>query len=92
MSDRKRPIRPKRKKRHPELASGYDAGVRDFQIGALLRQAREEAGMSQGKLATLIHTKKSAISRLENHAHDVKLSTVRKVAKALGKRLELHLV
>jgi len=38
------------------------------------------------------HTKKSAISRLENHAKDVRLSTVARVARALGKAVRIELV
>jgi len=37
-------------------------------------------------------TKKSAISRLENHAEDVRLSTVARVARALGKAVRIELV
>jgi len=32
---------------------------------------------------------KPAISRIENHAEDIKLSTLEKVAAALGKRLQV---
>mgnify|MGYP001256099716 FL=1 len=80
-----------RKKADPEFAEGFEEGYREFEIGVLLRQAREEAGMTQEQLATLIQTKKTAISRLENHAEDIKLSTLNKVATALGKRLEVSL-
>jgi HTH-type transcriptional regulator / antitoxin HipB len=79
------------KKEHPDLAADFDAGYRDFEIGALLRQAREEAGITQEELADRIHTQKTNISRLERHAEDVKLSTLRRVAEALGKRVELKL-
>jgi DNA-binding XRE family transcriptional regulator len=80
-----------RKKIDPEFAEGFEDGYREFEIGVLLRQAREEAGMTQEQLATLIRTKKTAISRLENHAEDIKLSTLNKVARALGKQLEVSL-
>ena len=80
-----------RKKTDPEFAEGFEEGYRELEIGVLLRQAREEAGMTQEQLATLIRTKKTAISRLENHAEDIKLSTLNKVATALGKRLEVSL-
>ncbi len=36
-------------------------------------------------------TKKTAISRIENHAEDIKLSTLEKVAAALGKRLRVKI-
>jgi len=81
----------RRKKTEPQFAEGFEEGYRDFEIGVLLRQAREEAGLTQEQLAEMIQTKKTAISRLENHAEDIKLSTLQKVAKALGKRLEINL-
>lgn len=80
-----------RKKRDPEFAAGFEESYREFEIGVLLKTAREEAGLTQEELAHRIGTKKTAISRLENHAEDIKLSTLRKVTHALGKRLELTL-
>jgi HTH-type transcriptional regulator / antitoxin HipB len=62
-----------------------------FKIGVILRQARETAGLTQEPLAIRLKTKKTAISRIENHAEDIKLSTLDRVAKALGKRLQVHI-
>ena len=81
----------RRKKTDPDFASGFDEGYRDFKIGVILRQAREEAGLTQEELADRVGTQKTAISRIENHAEDIKLSTIQKVAKALGKNLEISL-
>lgn len=80
-----------RKKRDPEFAEGYDAGYQEFLVGILLKEARERVGVTQEELATAIHTKKSVISRLENQASDVRVSTLRKVAHALGKELVIEL-
>jgi len=90
MSDIDRYIKS-RKKTDPEFATGFDEGYRDFKIGVILRQAREEAGLTQEELADRVGTQKTAISRIENHAEDIKLSTIQKVAKALGKNLEISL-
>ena len=79
------------KKDNPKLALTFDQDYASFKIGVLLKQAREEAGLSQEELARMIDTKRTAISRLENHAQDVKLSTLEKVARALGKNLELRI-
>jgi len=90
MNDLDRYIK-KRKKADPEFAKGFDEGYRDFKIGIILRKAREDAGLTQEQLASRVGTRKTAISRIENHAEDIKLSTIQKVAKALGKSLEISL-
>ena len=90
MSDLDRYIK-KRRRTDPDFAKGFDEGYRDFKIGVILRQAREEAGLTQEELADRVGTRKTAISRMENHAEDIKLSTIQKVAKALGKNLEISL-
>ena len=62
----------KRKKKSAEFAESFDGGYEEFKIGAMLRQAREQAGITQEELANRIHTRKSAISRIENHADDIR--------------------
>ncbi len=71
---------------------GFAEGFEEFKIGEILRQAREAAGLTQEELADRLHTKKTAISRIENHAEDIKISTLKRVAKALGKRIQINLV
>jgi len=82
----------KRKRADKRFAKDFEAGYAQFKIGVMLRQAREEAGVTQEGLARMTRTKKSAISRLENHAEDVRLSTVARVARALGKAVRVELV
>jgi ribosome-binding protein aMBF1 (putative translation factor) len=82
----------RRKKRDAKFAKDFERGYREFKVGALLRQARERAGITQEDLARRTRTAKSAISRLENHAEDVRLSTLERVAHALGKNLVVELV
>lgn len=79
------------KKENPGLSATFDEGYELFKIGALIKQAREEAGLTQAELAEMTGTKRPAISRLENQTQDVKLSTLEKVARALGKHLEVRL-
>ncbi len=90
MSDLKKYIHD-RKKRDKGFAEGYDEGYEQFKIGIMLKQARESAGLTQEELAQRVKTKKTAISRIENHAEDIKLSTLEKVAHALGKRLQVKI-
>jgi len=79
----------KRKKRSPDFAKSFESGYEQFKIGVLLRQAREEAGITQEQLAQKLNTRKSAISRIENHAEDIRLSTLHRYAQALGKSLHV---
>ena len=81
----------KRKKRSPAFAAGFETGYEQFKIGVVLRTAREKAGLTQDEVATRLSTKKSAISRIENHAEDIRLSTLEKFAEAIGKRLTLRI-
>ena len=80
-----------RKKNSIKFAKNFESGFENFKIGEMLRQAREEKGMTQEQLAENIHTTKSAISRMENHAEDIKLSTLNKIAKALGKSVNINI-
>jgi len=90
MSDVKRYVQ-KRVGSDTEFAQNYEAGYADFKIGVILRQARESAGLTQEELARRLQTKKSSISRIENHADDVRLSTLRRYADAVGANLQIRL-
>jgi len=90
MSDVERYIK-KRKKRSPKFAENFESGYDAFEFSVMLRQAREEAGITQEAIAKKLRTRKSAISRIENNAEDIRLSTLNKYAKALGKKLKVHL-
>ncbi|NQU03958.1 MAG: helix-turn-helix transcriptional regulator, partial [Syntrophaceae bacterium] len=46
----------------------------------------------QEQVAKKLRTKKSAISRIENHAEDIRLSTLVNYAHAIGKNLHLEVV
>ena len=90
MSDVKQYIQ-KRAERDAEFSESYEVGYANFKIGVILRQAREAAGLTQDQVAQKLQTKKSAISRIENHADDVRLSTIRRYADAVGASLQIRL-
>jgi len=48
-------------------------------------------GATQADVAEKLNTTKSVISRMENHAGDIKLSTLTKYAKVLGKKVKLEI-
>ena len=79
-----------RKKKSLIFAKNFDKGYEQFKIGVLLKQARLDAGLTQEQVAGKLKTGKSAISRIENHAEDIRLSTLVNYARALGKSLKLE--
>ncbi len=90
MSDLQKYI-SKRRASDSEFDHNYEEGYQAFKIGALLRQAREASGLTQEEIAKMLNTKKSAISRIENHAEDIKLSTLEKFASVLGRKVEVSI-
>jgi ribosome-binding protein aMBF1 (putative translation factor) len=68
----------------------------EFAILDQILAARKAAGLSQAQVAKRMSTQAPAIARLESSLatgkHSPSLSTLRKYAAALGKRVELHLV
>lgn len=80
----------KRKKQSFEFKHGYEEGYQQFKIGAMLKQARIQAGLTQKDVALKLNTGKSAISRIENHAEDIRLSTLVNYANAVGKKIKLE--
>jgi HTH-type transcriptional regulator / antitoxin HipB len=79
----------KRKTQDKEFANEYDAGYKEFKIGMMIKQLRQQEGMTQEELAAKMSTKKSVISRMENHSENVRLSTLEKVAQVFGKKLQV---
>jgi len=51
----------KRRTSDPEFDANYDTGFAEFKIGAMLKIARKEAGLTQEQLAEKLHTKKTCI-------------------------------
>ncbi len=79
-------------KKDPEFWKDYEERFETFKLGILLKQARIEAKMTQEQIAQQLNTTKSVISRMENHATDIRLSTLEKFAKALGRRIHVALI
>ena len=68
----------------------------EFSILDQILAARKEAGLTQAQVAKRMGTQAPAVARLESALltgkHSPSLSTLRKYAAALGKKVELHLV
>jgi DNA-binding XRE family transcriptional regulator len=79
------------KKGQPEREQ-WEQQFEAFRLGVLLEEARLKLGMTQEELAQKCGTNKSYISRIENNASDIRLSTLMKIVqKGLGGSLKLTL-
>ena len=63
------------------------------QVARLIYDARTQAGMSQTKLAQIIDTTQSVISRLEDAEYEGhSLSMLSRIARATGREVKIELV
>lgn len=81
-----------RKAKDSEFEKEFNSGYEEFKIVAMIKEMRLENGMTQKQLADKLDTKKSVISRMENHSDDVRLSTLQKVASVFGKQLKIAML
>ncbi|MDX2249660.1 MAG: helix-turn-helix transcriptional regulator [Bacteroidia bacterium] len=77
-------------KRGSEKREKWEQEFEAFRLGVLLEEARIKLGMTQEELAQKCGTNKSYISRIENDASDIRLSTLMKIIqRGLGGQLKL---
>ena len=70
----------------------WEQQFESFRLGVLLEEARTKMGLTQEQLAVKCGTNKSYISRIENNASDIRLSTLMKIIQqGLGGHLKLTL-
>jgi HTH-type transcriptional regulator / antitoxin HipB len=68
----------------------YEQEFEAFKIGVLIQEARKKQHLTQEQLATKVGTTKNYISRIENNASDIRLSTLmRIISEGLGGHLKL---
>ena len=68
----------------------YEQEFEAFKLGVLIQEMREKQNLTQEQLAQKCGTTKSYISRIENNASDIRLSTLmRIVQEGLGGHLTL---
>ena len=77
-------------KRGKETREKYEEGFEAFKLGAMLQELRKEQGLTQEQLAEKCGTTKTYISRIENNASDIRLSTLMRIIReGLGGHLKL---
>ena len=83
-------------KSRPGFVEAWDALEEEYSALASLVAARTAAGLTQEQLAVRMGTTKSAVSRLEaslrNEKHSPSFATLKKYARACGKRLVVQMV
>lgn len=68
----------------------FEEGFEAFKLGAMLQELRKEKGLTQAQLAQKCGTTKTYISRIENDASDIRLSTLMRIIReGLGGHLKL---
>ncbi len=73
-------------KKREQFEEGYDA----FALGVMLQEMRKQQNMTQEQLAEKCGTTKTYISRIENNASDIRLSTLMRIVReGLGGHLKL---
>lgn len=72
------------------LRDQFEQEFEAFKVGVLLQELRKEKGLTQQELAERCGTTKNYISRIENDASDIRLSTLMRIIKdGLGGHLRL---
>ena len=70
----------------------YEEEFENFKIGVLIQEARKLQNLPQEELALKCGTTKNYISRIENNASDIRLSTLMRIIReGLGGQLKLSL-
>jgi HTH-type transcriptional regulator/antitoxin HipB len=79
------------KRGNPEKEE-FEEGFESFRIGVMLKELRKELGMTQEQLATKCGTTKTYISRIENNASDIRLTTLMRIVRqGFGKHLKMSI-
>lgn len=68
----------------------FEEEFETFRIGVIIQEARKKQNLTQQQLADKVGTTKNYISRIENNASDIRLSTLMRIIRGgLGGSLKL---
>lgn len=59
----------------------FEEGFEAFKLGVMIHDLRKENGLTQEQLAARCGTTKTYISRIENDASDIRLSTLMRIIR-----------
>ena len=70
----------------------FEEGFEAFKLGVMIQELRKENGLTQEQLAEKCGTTKTYISRIENNASDIRLSTLMRIVReGFGRHLRLSI-
>ena len=77
-------------KKGSDKRNKYEEEFEAFKLGVMLQELRKEQGLTQEQLAEKCGTTKNYISRIENDASDIRLSTLMRIIRdGLGGQLRV---
>lgn len=76
----------------PEFRRLYEEAAIELRVALEITKAREAKNMTQEELAEALKTKQQTVSRIERGAQNVTIETLDRIAKALGRHLQVRLV
>lgn len=79
-------------KRGTKKREKFEHGYESFKLGVMLQELRKQKKMTQEQLAEKCGTTKNYISRIENDASDIRLSTLlRIIREGLGGSINISI-
>ncbi|MGE5217162.1 MAG: helix-turn-helix domain-containing protein [Chloroflexota bacterium] len=76
----------------PEFRRLYEAADIELRVALEITKAREAKNMSQRELAAALKTKQQTVSRIERGAQNLTIETLDRIARVLGRDLQVRLV
>jgi len=76
----------------PEFRRLYEAADIELRVALEITKAREAKNMSQRELAAALKTKQQTVSRIERGAQNVTIETLDRIARVLGRDLQVRFV
>ena len=78
-------------KRGTKERETFEEGFEAFKLGVMIQELRKQNGLTQSQLAEKCGTTKNYISRIENNASDIRLSTLmRIISEGFGGHLRMN--
>ena len=76
----------------PEFRRLYEEADIELRVALEITKAREARQMSQRELAEALKTKQQTVSRIERGAQNVTIQTLDRIARVLGRGLQVRFV